>query len=466
MSRRETIERIERLGLVPVVRAPSAAVALRAARAVHAGGIDVLEITMTVPDALDVLRQLAAELKDRVILGAGTVLDADTARACIAAGARVHRGPRARPRDGPRGARPRNAGDAGRAHADRGPDGVEGRRRHGQDLPLLGRGGGRVRSRAQGAAAPGEAAADRRRRPTHGSRLHPRRRRRARDSAPRSSTSRSCSNRATRRCRLAPASSSRSCAPRARSSQDGRSAWGFVSVSLACWLRLASCRHALAEPALLIVPGVPARGPGRASRPGRCAGRERETSGRSRRPSTLYPLTGLATGSSSCETAPTGKRSSSRRAGWRSSGRTANGRASSSPSCAPSGARRIRTTGARPSSTWVRASMDLVLANLTINNDYGSHGGSHDHQFAVRSGKGTTRISVLHANVLARRWRHDLAVEQRLGDVLPRRLDVRGLRGLLLPARVELRHGLPFRQPQRRAPASGTTAAPLRTRSS
>lgn len=44
---------------------------------------------------------------------------------------------------------------------------------------------------------------------------------------------------------------------------------------------------------------------------------------------------------------------------------------------------------------------DLVLANLTIHNDYGSHGGSHDHQFAVRSGKGTNRISVLHANVIA-----------------------------------------------------------------
>jgi hypothetical protein len=44
---------------------------------------------------------------------------------------------------------------------------------------------------------------------------------------------------------------------------------------------------------------------------------------------------------------------------------------------------------------------DLVLANLTIHNDYGSRGGSHDHQFAVRSGKGTTRISVLHANVIA-----------------------------------------------------------------
>ena len=44
---------------------------------------------------------------------------------------------------------------------------------------------------------------------------------------------------------------------------------------------------------------------------------------------------------------------------------------------------------------------DLVLANLTIRNDYGKDGASHDHQFAVRSGKGTTRISVLHATVIA-----------------------------------------------------------------
>jgi 2-dehydro-3-deoxyphosphogluconate aldolase/(4S)-4-hydroxy-2-oxoglutarate aldolase len=87
MNRQDTVARIEQLGLVPVVRAPSAEVALRAARAVFAGGIDVLEITMTVPDALAVLRRLAAELGDRVVLGAGTVLDAEAARACIAAGA-------------------------------------------------------------------------------------------------------------------------------------------------------------------------------------------------------------------------------------------------------------------------------------------------------------------------------------------------------------------------------------------
>jgi 2-dehydro-3-deoxyphosphogluconate aldolase / (4S)-4-hydroxy-2-oxoglutarate aldolase len=87
MNAQGTVARIEDIGIVPVVRAPSAAVAVRAARAVQAGGIDVLEITMTVPDALAVLRQLAAELADRVILGAGTVLDAETARRCIAAGA-------------------------------------------------------------------------------------------------------------------------------------------------------------------------------------------------------------------------------------------------------------------------------------------------------------------------------------------------------------------------------------------
>ena len=87
MNATSIVARIEELGVVPVVRAPSAAVALRAARAVHAGGIDVLEITMTVPDAVAVLRQLAAELGDSVILGAGTVLDAEAARRCIAAGA-------------------------------------------------------------------------------------------------------------------------------------------------------------------------------------------------------------------------------------------------------------------------------------------------------------------------------------------------------------------------------------------
>jgi 2-dehydro-3-deoxyphosphogluconate aldolase / (4S)-4-hydroxy-2-oxoglutarate aldolase len=87
MNRQEIVKHIEELGIVPVIRAPSAELAARAARAVLAGGIDVLEITMTVPDALSLMRTLRAELGSDVILGAGTVLDAKTARDCIEAGA-------------------------------------------------------------------------------------------------------------------------------------------------------------------------------------------------------------------------------------------------------------------------------------------------------------------------------------------------------------------------------------------
>lgn len=87
MNRTEIAKRIETTGIVPIVRAPSAEVAASAARAILAAGIDVLEITMTVPNALDLMRQLRAELGQDVLLGAGTVLDAQTARDCIAAGA-------------------------------------------------------------------------------------------------------------------------------------------------------------------------------------------------------------------------------------------------------------------------------------------------------------------------------------------------------------------------------------------
>jgi 2-dehydro-3-deoxyphosphogluconate aldolase/(4S)-4-hydroxy-2-oxoglutarate aldolase len=87
MNRAEISKRIETTGIVPIVRAPSAEVAASAARAILAAGIDVVEITMTVPNALDLLRKLRAEIGQDVLLGAGTVLDAQTARDCIAAGA-------------------------------------------------------------------------------------------------------------------------------------------------------------------------------------------------------------------------------------------------------------------------------------------------------------------------------------------------------------------------------------------
>jgi 2-dehydro-3-deoxyphosphogluconate aldolase/(4S)-4-hydroxy-2-oxoglutarate aldolase len=84
----EVLGRILRTGIVPVVRAPSAEEAMRVIDAIRAGGIDVIELTMTVPDAVEVIRDLAAHLGEEVVLGAGTVLDAETARACMLAGAR------------------------------------------------------------------------------------------------------------------------------------------------------------------------------------------------------------------------------------------------------------------------------------------------------------------------------------------------------------------------------------------
>lgn len=83
----EILSRIIGIGLVPVVRAASADGALRAVEAVYRGGVHVAEITMTVPDAVRVLERVADQFGDRILLGAGTVLDPDTAGACILAGA-------------------------------------------------------------------------------------------------------------------------------------------------------------------------------------------------------------------------------------------------------------------------------------------------------------------------------------------------------------------------------------------
>ncbi|WP_437596076.1 bifunctional 4-hydroxy-2-oxoglutarate aldolase/2-dehydro-3-deoxy-phosphogluconate aldolase [Sorangium sp. So ce590] len=87
MSREQVVRRIEEIGIVPVVRAPSGELAVRAARALCAGGIEVVEITMTVPDALSAMREIASRMGDHVLVGAGTVLTADAARRCIEAGA-------------------------------------------------------------------------------------------------------------------------------------------------------------------------------------------------------------------------------------------------------------------------------------------------------------------------------------------------------------------------------------------
>lgn len=88
MNKSEVLKRIRETGLIPVVRAESADQALRAVAALKAGGLDVLEITMTVPGAIEVIRTLTAECGPETLIGAGTVLDPKTAAACIEAGAK------------------------------------------------------------------------------------------------------------------------------------------------------------------------------------------------------------------------------------------------------------------------------------------------------------------------------------------------------------------------------------------
>ena len=86
-SREHVLGRIRELGLMPVVRAQSAEEAIQAIDAIRAGGIDVLEVTMTVPEAVPLIAQVARRFGKDAVVGAGTVLDAETARACILAGA-------------------------------------------------------------------------------------------------------------------------------------------------------------------------------------------------------------------------------------------------------------------------------------------------------------------------------------------------------------------------------------------
>jgi 2-dehydro-3-deoxyphosphogluconate aldolase/(4S)-4-hydroxy-2-oxoglutarate aldolase len=87
MTKDQVRQRILEVGIVPVVRASSGQQAIQAAEAVCAGGIPIVELTMTVPGALGVIAQLVKGLGNEVLVGAGTVLDADSARRCIDAGA-------------------------------------------------------------------------------------------------------------------------------------------------------------------------------------------------------------------------------------------------------------------------------------------------------------------------------------------------------------------------------------------
>ncbi|HLW99847.1 MAG TPA: bifunctional 4-hydroxy-2-oxoglutarate aldolase/2-dehydro-3-deoxy-phosphogluconate aldolase [Candidatus Acidoferrales bacterium] len=87
MDKKDVADKITSVGIIPVVRASSAQQALLAVDAICAGGIPIVEITMTVPGAIEIIREVARTRGSKVLVGAGTVLDADTAERCIAVGA-------------------------------------------------------------------------------------------------------------------------------------------------------------------------------------------------------------------------------------------------------------------------------------------------------------------------------------------------------------------------------------------
>jgi 2-dehydro-3-deoxyphosphogluconate aldolase/(4S)-4-hydroxy-2-oxoglutarate aldolase len=87
MTREEARQRVVEVGIVAIIRSPSRKDALAAAESVCAGGIPIVEVTTVVPGAIEVIAELFRTVGDHVLIGAGTVLDMDTARRCLDAGA-------------------------------------------------------------------------------------------------------------------------------------------------------------------------------------------------------------------------------------------------------------------------------------------------------------------------------------------------------------------------------------------
>ena len=87
LDKAEVLERIRDVGLIPIIRVDSTELARRAIAAVQKGGISIVEVTMTVPGAVRVIEQLSQESGQETLIGAGTVLDPQKAKECVAAGA-------------------------------------------------------------------------------------------------------------------------------------------------------------------------------------------------------------------------------------------------------------------------------------------------------------------------------------------------------------------------------------------
>lgn len=87
MSRHSDLQRVLDSGLVAIIRAPNGEQLVGVAEALLKGGINVIEVTFTVPGVLDIIKEVRQKLGARILLGAGTVLDTESARAAILAGA-------------------------------------------------------------------------------------------------------------------------------------------------------------------------------------------------------------------------------------------------------------------------------------------------------------------------------------------------------------------------------------------
>ena len=97
MNAKEILSFITGIGIVPVVRTSSAESAIRSVEALYNGGVRAAEITMTVPGAVRALEKVADQFAGKIVLGAGTVLDPETARVCMLAGAEFFVTPSLRP---------------------------------------------------------------------------------------------------------------------------------------------------------------------------------------------------------------------------------------------------------------------------------------------------------------------------------------------------------------------------------
>lgn len=87
MKKREHMQRIEACGVIAIIRTNNAAELIKVTDAIKTGGVDIIEITMTTPNAISIITGVAANYGSEILVGVGSVLDAETARTAMLAGA-------------------------------------------------------------------------------------------------------------------------------------------------------------------------------------------------------------------------------------------------------------------------------------------------------------------------------------------------------------------------------------------